>query len=155
MKQYAMLWGCTVQTRLPSIEAATRRMLDVFGVNVRDLVRRMEEAIIQVLAGYGVLGERRVGAPGIYVEGAKIASLGLRVRRGRSFHGLAFNIDMDLEPFQRINPCGFRGLHVTQLVSYRAVTLQEVEQRLVEQLASQLGYISVDCLPSSSVPGHE
>jgi len=112
-------------------------------ISVRELVRRLEEAVIQVLATYDVTGERHLGAPGIYVEGAKIASLGLRVRRGRSFHGLAFNIDMDLEPFGRINPCGFPGLEVTQLVSFTAVTVEQVEERLVRALAGQLGYGSV------------
>jgi len=112
-------------------------------ISVRDLVRRIEEAVIQVLASYDVIGERRLGAPGIYVDGAKIASLGLRVRRGRAFHGLAFNIDMDLEPFGRINPCGFPGLAVTQLTALRTATMSEVEDRLVRELAGQLGYASL------------
>ncbi len=115
-------------------------------IGVRDLVSRIEQAIIQVLDQYGVQGERLAGAPGIYVNGAKIASLGLRVRRGCAFHGLAFNIDMDLEPFQRINPCGFHGLEITQLVSFRAVKLRDVEDVLVDHLARQLGYASVDWL---------
>ena len=71
-----------------------------------------------LLGAYGVEGSLREGAPGVFVGEAKIASLGLRVRRGRSFHGLAFNIDMDLEPFGRINPCGYPGLQVTQLADY-------------------------------------
>jgi lipoyl(octanoyl) transferase len=115
-------------------------------IGVRDLVSRIEEAVIGVLAHYGVGGERLAGAPGIYVGGAKIASLGLRVRRGRSFHGMAFNVDMDLEPFQRINPCGYKGLQVTQLVSFKAVALREVEDRLVEHLARQLAYRDVEWL---------
>jgi len=110
------------------------------GVGVRDFVCRIEEAIIGVLAHYGVAGERVAGAPGIYVDGAKIASLGLRVRRGRTFHGLAFNVDMDLEPFQRINPCGYAGLQVTQLSAFAEVPLDEVEDRLVESLRQQLAY---------------
>lgn len=110
------------------------------GIGVRDFVTRIEEAIIRVLADYGVRGERIAGAPGIYVGGDKIASLGLRVRRGRSFHGLAFNVDMDLEPFQRINPCGFAGLRVTQLSALAQVRWGEVEDRLVERLLQQLGY---------------
>ena len=121
-------------------------------IGVRDLVRCIEEAIIQVLAGYGVEGERLADAPGVYVNGAKIAALGLRVRRGCAFHGLALNIDMDLEPFQRINPCGFRGLQVTQLVSFAAVKPREVEDLLVDRLASQLGYASIHWLASSGVP---
>jgi lipoyl(octanoyl) transferase len=77
------------------------------------------------------------------VNGAKIASLGLRVRRGCAFHGLAFNIDMDLEPFQRINPCGYVGLQVTQLSHFAEVTLAEVENRLVASLQEQLGYSEI------------
>ena len=103
-------------------------------IGVRDLVRRIEQAVILTLAGYGVCAERRAGAPGVYVQGAKIASLGLRLRRGCSFHGLALNVDMDLEPFQRINPCGFRGLEVTQLVSFEAVKLKAVEDELVRRV---------------------
>jgi len=124
-------------------------------IGVRDLVRRIEQAVIQVLAGCGVSAERHAGAPGVYVQGAKIAALGLRVRRGCSFHGLAFNIDMDLEPFQRINPCGFRGLEVTQLVSFRAVELREVERMLVRELAAQLGYADVHWMKPGGETGNE
>ena len=110
------------------------------GIGVRDFVCRIEESIIEVLAHYGVKGERISGAPGIYVGGKKIASLGLRVRRGCSYHGLAFNIEMDLEPFQRINPCGYAGLEVTQLSAFAKVPLAEVEDRLVTGLQQQLEY---------------
>lgn len=113
------------------------------GIGVRDLVCRIEEAVIRVLRRYGVEGSRRSGAPGVYVDGAKIAALGLRVRRGCTFHGLAFNVDMDLEPFRRINPCGFRGLAVTQLVTFAAANIGDVEGLLVEQLAAQLGFAAV------------
>jgi lipoyl(octanoyl) transferase len=113
------------------------------GIGVRDFVCRLEEAIIRVLAEYGVTGVRIAGAPGIYVGGAKIASLGLRVRRGCTFHGLAFNIDMDLEPFRRINPCGYSGLEVTQLSAFADVAMGEVENRLVGSLQQQLGYSEV------------
>jgi len=109
-------------------------------IGVRDLVCRIEEAIIQVRASYGVQGERIAGAPGAYVGGAQIAALGLRVRRGCAFHGLAFNIDMDLEPFGRINPCGFQGLEVTQLVSFTPVDLRAIERELANHLARVLGY---------------
>ncbi|WP_127478210.1 lipoyl(octanoyl) transferase LipB [Sulfurivermis fontis] len=85
------------------------------GLGVRALVHRMEQAVIALLAGYGIPARARLDAPGVYVDGAKIASLGLRVRRGCSYHGLALNVDMDLEPFSRINPCGYPGLAVTQL----------------------------------------
>jgi lipoyl(octanoyl) transferase len=113
------------------------------GIGVRELVCRLEESIIGVLRHYRVTGARQPGAPGVYVAGAKIASLGLRVRRGRSFHGLAFNVDMDLEPFQRINPCGFQGLQVTQLATFTEVKMDEVKTLLVRHLAEQLGYASV------------
>jgi len=113
------------------------------GIGVREFVNRIEAAIIGVLAHYGVKGERIAGAPGIYVNGDKVASLGLRVRRGCTFHGLAFNIDMDLEPFQRINPCGYAGLQVTQLSALASVDIQEAQDRLVKGLAQQLGYSEV------------
>jgi lipoyl(octanoyl) transferase len=113
------------------------------GMGVRDFVHRIEEAIIRVLLHYGVRGERIAGAPGIYVAGDKIASLGLRVRRGCTFHGLAFNIDMDLEPFQRINPCGYAGLRVTQLSALASVEFSDAEDRLVQNLAQLLGYSEV------------
>lgn len=110
------------------------------GIGVREFVNRIEQSIISVLSQYGVEGLRVDGAPGIYVDGKKVASLGLRVRRGCTFHGLAFNIDMNLEPFQRINPCGYEGLRVTQLSELAAVTLEQVEQQLIDSLAEQLGY---------------
>jgi len=114
------------------------------GIAVREFVNRIETAIIDVLAHYGVKGVRIKGAPGIYVSGDKIASLGLRVRRGCTFHGMAFNIDMDLEPFQRINPCGYAGLQVTQLSALAPVDFQEVEDRLIDSLAQHLGYSEVN-----------
>lgn len=113
-------------------------------LGVKDFVCRIEEAIITVLDQYAVKGERIEGAPGIYVQGEKVASLGLRVRRGRSFHGLAFNIEMDLEPFERINPCGFAGLRVTQLSDLANVDLADVENRLVTCLTKQLGYSEIE-----------
>ena len=113
------------------------------GIGVKDFVNRIEEALIRVLAGHGVTGERVAGAPGIYVAGAKIASLGLRVRRGCSFHGLAFNIDMDLEPFRRINPCGYAGLEVTQLSALAPVEIAAVERQLIEEFSTLLGYSEV------------
>ena len=114
------------------------------GIAVREFVYRIETAIIDVLAHYGVKGERIEGAPGIYVSGDKIASLGLRIRRGCTFHGMAFNVDMDLEPFQRINPCGYAELQVTQLSALAPVDFQEVEDRLIDSLAQHLGYSEVN-----------
>ena len=84
------------------------------GLTVRSLVRLIEQAVIDLLEEHGVSAARRSGAPGIYVDGAKIAALGLRVRRGCSYHGVALNVDMDLTPFDAIDPCGYPGLAVTQ-----------------------------------------
>lgn len=122
------------------------------GLGVREFVNRIEESIIRVLSLYGVEGQRIEGAPGIYVDGNKVASLGLRVRRGCTFHGLAFNIDMDLEPFQRINPCGYAGLQVTQLSDLAAVSFEQAEQQLVESLAQQLGYSEVEEIQTGRSP---
>ena len=109
-------------------------------MGVRDLVMGIEQAIIEVLQNYAVDASLRAGAPGVYVNGAKIAALGLRIRKGRSFHGLSFNINMDLEPYQRINPCGFQGLQVTNLSAFTEVSRSEVEDRLVVGLSKVLGY---------------
>jgi len=109
-------------------------------LGVRALVGGIEQAIINVLKNYGVDAQLVEGAPGVYIDGVKIASLGLRIRRGKSFHGLAFNVDMDLEPFQRINPCGYSGLQVTNLSAFAHVSIGEVEDRLVTELSGFLGY---------------
>ncbi len=122
------------------------------GLGVKALVCKIEEALLRVLAQYGVKAARRSGAPGIYVDEAKIASLGLRVRRGRSFHGLAFNIQMDLEPFQRINPCGYAGLEVTDLSHFANVELAGVEQCLVQELADQLGFEHIQVVNDGELP---
>jgi len=90
------------------LDLARRRL------KVGDLVRLMEQAVIDLLARYDVCAARRTRAPGVYIEGAKIAALGLRVRRGRCYHGIALNVDMDLAPFHAIDPCGYPGLAVTQ-----------------------------------------
>ena len=110
------------------------------GIGVRELVNRIEQAIIDTLAHWRITAGRRTGAPGVYVGEAKIAALGLRVRHGCSFHGLAFNVNMDLSPFYGINPCGYTGLQVTQLVELAGETaLSEVAAELVSQLSGQLG----------------
>jgi lipoyl(octanoyl) transferase len=85
------------------------------GIGAKELVRRLEQTAIDVLAGYGIAGERRAGMPGVYVDGAKIAAIGLRIARGCSYHGLAMNVHNDLEPFTRIDPCGYPGLAATRL----------------------------------------
>lgn len=118
-------------------------LLDVrrLHIGVRELVSLIERSLIELLAGYGVTAAAKPDAPGVYVDGAKIASLGLRIRNGRSFHGLALNVDMDLEPFRRINPCGYAGLAMTQLSDLIGpVDINEVHGRLREQLFRQLGY---------------
>ncbi|MCU1715603.1 lipoyl(octanoyl) transferase LipB [Pseudomonas sp. 5P_3.1_Bac2] len=119
-------------------------LLDVrrSAIGVRELVSRIERSLIELLASYGVSANAKPDAPGVYVDGAKIASLGLRIRNGRSFHGLALNVDMDLAPFKRINPCGYAGMAMTQLADLvdAPITLAEVQGRLREQLAKHLDY---------------
>ncbi|MGH8437131.1 MAG: lipoyl(octanoyl) transferase LipB [Pseudomonas sp.] len=118
-------------------------MLDVrrLGFGVRDLVSRIELSLIDLLASYGVSAVAKPDAPGVYVDGAKIASLGLRIRSGRSFHGLALNVDMDLEPFGRINPCGYAGMAMTQLRDLVGpIEFAEVSARLRAQLVKHLDY---------------
>jgi lipoyl(octanoyl) transferase len=108
-------------------------------LKVRELVRRIEQALIDLLAGYGIAGERRAGAPGVYVGEAKIAALGLRVRHGCSYHGLALNVAMDLAPFAAIDPCGYSGLAVTQLRDLGvAAAPAAVAEALREHLSHQL-----------------
>ncbi len=109
------------------------------GLGVRELVSLIENSLVALLAGYGVEAYARADAPGVYVDGAKIASLGLRIRNGRSFHGLALNVDMDLEPFRRINPCGYAGLAMTQLRDLAGpADFSGVCDRLAEQLVQRL-----------------
>jgi lipoyl(octanoyl) transferase len=88
------------------------------GIGPRELVKRIEDAIIVLLAHFEIGAQRRPGAPGVYVDEAKIAALGLRIRRGTSYHGLSLNVNLDLEPFSRINPCGYKGLEVTRLKDF-------------------------------------
>ncbi len=105
------------------------------GLGIKALVRTLEQAVIELLAGYGIIAATRDGAPGVYCGAAKVAALGLRVRRGRSYHGLSLNVDMDLEPFARINPCGYPGLGVTQLVDLGGPSdLWQVGEELAEVL---------------------
>ena len=92
------------------------------GIGVRTLVTALEQSVIDLVGQHGVYAETRCGAPGVYVNSRKIASIGLRIRRGASFHGMALNVDVDGEPFSRINPCGFNNLEVTNL---RAVGIEE------------------------------
>jgi lipoyl(octanoyl) transferase len=85
------------------------------GLGIKACVQRMEQAVIDTLADYGIAAARQDGAPGVYVAGAKIAALGLRVKNGCTYHGLSLNVDMDLTPYQAINPCGYAGMQVTQM----------------------------------------
>jgi lipoyl(octanoyl) transferase len=109
------------------------------GLSVRGLVLALEDAVIRTVAGYGVSAAGRRDAPGVYVDGAKLASLGLRVRRGRSYHGLALNVAMDLAPFGRIDPCGHRGQAVTDLATLGVSrTVREVGDALAARLPESL-----------------
>ncbi len=109
------------------------------GIGVKALVRALEAAAIEVLADHGVAGERRAGMPGVYVDGAKIAAIGLRVARGCSYHGIALNVDLDLAPFARIDPCGYPGLASTRLADHGVrASIGEVHSALGAALARRL-----------------
>ena len=110
------------------------------GIGVREYVCRIEQAIIDTLDEWNIGGQRREGAPGVYVAGAKVAALGIRVRRGCTFHGLAFHIGMDLEPFHRINPCGYQGLQVTSMRDLGGPSsMDAVKPVLLDHIARQFG----------------
>ena len=109
-------------------------------LGVRTLVTALENAVIATLARYGIRAASQPKAPGVYVNGAKIASLGLRVRRGCSYHGLALNVNMNLEPFARINPCGFPGIKVTHIAAHGGpADVDQVSRDLETDLLMQLG----------------
>ncbi len=113
--------------------------LQRLGIGVKGLVGTIEKSVIELLAEYAIDAKTMAGAPGVYVDGAKIAALGLRVRKGCCYHGLSLNIDMDLEPFARINPCGYRGLEVTQLVDLGVATdVARTGDRLAQLLTGNL-----------------
>lgn len=108
-------------------------------IKVRELVSAIEQAVIDLLADYGVTAERRDGAPGVYVGAAKVAALGLRIRNGCSYHGVSLNVDMDLAPFAAINPCGYAGLQVVQTKDLNIpLTAHEAGERLSQHLLQQL-----------------
>jgi len=116
-------------------------MIDIrrAGISPRGLVTVIEDSIIDLLASYAITATNRRDAPGVYVAGAKVAALGLRIRRGCSYHGLALNVQMDLEPFSRINPCGLIDLKVTQLADLGGpVKIDDVKAPLVERLSQRL-----------------
>lgn len=119
-------------------------------IGVRQLVTAIENTVIETLAHFNIDSHARPDAPGVYVEQQKICSLGLRIRRGCSFHGLALNIAMDLEPFQRINPCGYAGMQMTQVsVLQPGVTVADVQPVLVREFTRQLGYPTAKLQPWS------
>lgn len=105
-----------------------------YGLGIKGFVAKLEQAVIDILLEYNISGERRPDAPGVYVAGAKIAALGLRIKRGTSYHGLSLNVAMDLSPFTNIDPCGYAGLRVTQISDLtESVNLQSVEDALLKR----------------------
>lgn len=110
------------------------------GLGIRSLVTALERAAIRLAGDHGLVAECRSGAPGVYVDGRKLASVGLRIRRGASYHGMALNVDGDLEPFTRINPCGYQGLEVTSLERLGIpVDREALRTRLLGHLLAELG----------------
>ena len=110
------------------------------GIGVKCLVNLLEQAVVNLLGELNITAAARSDAPGVYVDGAKIASLGLRISRGASYHGLALNLDLDLEPFSRINPCGYAGLTVTRVADLASgLEPQQIAADLARQIAALLG----------------
>ncbi|HEY3859428.1 MAG TPA: lipoyl(octanoyl) transferase LipB [Gammaproteobacteria bacterium] len=113
-------------------------------LGVRELVEALENSVIDTLEGYGIQARNRRDAPGVYVDARKVCSIGIRVRRGCSYHGIAFNVAMDLEPFLRINPCGYAGLEMTQVSALGGpASVSQVAKDLVPALLERLGYNDV------------
>lgn len=122
-------------------------------VGVRQLVTAIEQTVVETLAQLGVSASARADAPGVYVDGKKICSLGLRIRNGCSFHGLALNVAMDLTPFLRINPCGYAGLEMTQLSQLKpTVQMPDVKPLLIENFARQLAITDIQWINSAELP---
>jgi lipoyl(octanoyl) transferase len=121
-------------------------------MGVRELVTALEETVIATLADYDVSARARADAPGVYVGDDKICSLGLRIRKGCSFHGLALNVAMDLAPFLRINPCGYAGMQMTQLSQFQqGVTPADVQPRLVQHFARLTGFTQLEWQTTATV----
>jgi lipoyl(octanoyl) transferase len=115
------------------------------GIGVRALVTALEQSVVRLAGLHGIEAASRCDAPGVYADGVKFASIGLRIRRGASFHGMALNVDMDLEPFGRINPCGFPGLKVSDLSTLgAALSLDAARHSLLPILLAELGLDAVD-----------
>ena len=125
-------------------------------LGVRDLVTALEQSVVDLVAEFGIEAASRSDAPGVYVEGVKLASIGLRIRRGSSFHGMALNVDVDLEPFSRINPCGFQGMELTDLARLGAEKeIARVRDRLLPhflrhlQMDQALSSLNLSGVPTS------
>ena len=121
-------------------------MVDInrLGIGVRSLVTALERGMIATLSHYDIHAKARRDAPGVYVDDAKIGSIGLRIRHGFSYHGLALNVDMDLEPFSRINPCGYQGLSMTKIAAFNEqVDFNQVSEQLLHSVAVELGLSKV------------
>lgn len=122
-------------------------------LGVKALVAKLEQSIIDLLAEYDINAQRRDNAPGVYVDNQKIASLGLRVKKGRCYHGLSLNTNMNLEPFQRIIPCGLPDITVTQLRNfYNSVDIQYVKQQLTRHVCQHLGYNLSSAVYENTLP---
>ncbi len=119
-------------------------------LGVRDLVTLIENLVINILKQYDIKSEAKPDAPGVYVDDKKICSLGLRIRKGCSFHGLALNVNMDLSPFLRINPCGYQGMEMVQINDFNSGTkISSVEKTLIEELVAMLSYKQVEIITES------
>lgn len=115
--------------------------IERMGIGANDFVNRLEQSLIDLIADYSIKANRIPGAPGVYVDGRKIAALGLRIKRGRTYHGLSLNIDMDLGPFKDINPCGYPDLEVTQLKDLGVSEgIDTINKQLIKHLQINLGY---------------
>jgi len=122
------------------------------GLGIKTLVHTLEQIVVDYLADHGIDAERKAGAPGVYVQGRKIASLGLRVRGAGTYHGLSLNVDMDLTPFTYIDTCGYEEMEVTHMVKLRVpVTVDAAGTALVARLAPRLGYNETVTLPSTDL----
>ena len=109
-------------------------------ISVRQLVNHIEAVMIACLANYCITARRLPGAPGVYVDNKKIGSLGLRVTRGKTYHGMSLNVDMELEPFSRINPCGLLGMEVTQVANYKLCDIEIVKNDLLREISRVFGF---------------
>ncbi len=125
-------------------------------LGVRDLVTDIENLVINTLKAYKIESAARPDAPGVYVDGKKICSLGLRIRKGSSFHGLALNVNMDLSPFLRINPCGYQGMEMVQVSDLGGPdSTREVEQQLIQELVKLFGYEHVEFSTEAPLIGNK